>query len=94
MSNTLPPGAVQRKWGLSFWIDYLRRFRTAEDQQELAAAHRKAASARNADEILAGIQQAAHALDEAVALLRQERAEDRHHLDDLDRRVQALEARR
>lgn len=94
MSNTLPPGAVQRRWGLGAWIDYLRRHLTADNQQELAAAQRRAVGARNVDDVLAGLQAAAHALEETVALIRQERAEDRHHVDDLARRVTALETRR
>jgi len=95
MSNTLPPGATpQRRWGLGSGIDYLRRFLTANHQQEQAAAQRRAVGARNVDDVLAGLQAAAHALEETVALIRQERAEDRHHVDDLARRVRALEERR
>jgi len=92
MSNTLPPGATpQRRWGLGSWIDYLRRHLAADNQQEQAAAHRRAVSARNVDDVLAGLQAAAHALDETVGLIREERAEDRRRLDDLARRVKALE---
>lgn len=94
MSNTLPPGVhVRPRWTLGAWLARLRGTLIHDQQQEQATAHRRAVGARNLDDVLGGVQQAAHDLEESVALLRQERAEDRARVDDQARRLVALETR-